>query len=230
MKKRKKVAVFDIDGTIFRSSFLIELTDALIRDGIFPVSIERIYTKAAEKWLDRQGTYEKYIEAVVKAFELNIKGVAHKKFLKIAREVVAVQKNRTYRYTHGLVKDLKRKNYYMLAISNSPKEIVQSFAKSMGFDKVYGRAYEIDRSGKFTGKTSHENLISDKAKVLKRVILKEHLTLRTSVGVGDTESDIPFLKMVEKPICFNPNAKLYKYAKRAGWTIRVERKDIVYKF
>ncbi|GAI32477.1 unnamed protein product, partial [marine sediment metagenome] len=36
------------------------------------------------------------------------------------------------------------------------------------------------------------------------------------VGVGDTESDIAFLKMVEKPICFNPNKKLYQYAKRVG--------------
>jgi len=54
------------------------------------------------------------------------------------------------------------------------------------------------------------------------------LTLKGSVGVGDTESDIAFLKMVEKPICFNPNQKLYQYAKRAGWKIVVERKDVIY--
>ena len=29
----KKVAIFDIDGTVFRSSLLIELTDALIQEG-----------------------------------------------------------------------------------------------------------------------------------------------------------------------------------------------------
>jgi len=34
--------------------------------------------------------------------------------------------------------------------------------------------------------------------------------------------------MVEKPICFNPNQKLHQYAKRAGWEIVVERKDVIY--
>ena len=72
------------------------------------------------------------------------------------------------------------------------------------------------------------DLIIDKAKVLKRAIEKEKLTLGGSVGVGDTESDIAFLKMVENPICFNPNKKLYQYAKRAGWKVIVERKDVIY--
>jgi len=37
----KKVAIFDIDGTIFRSSLLIELTDALIQEDIFPSKVEK---------------------------------------------------------------------------------------------------------------------------------------------------------------------------------------------
>jgi phosphoserine phosphatase len=49
------------------------------------------------------------------------------------------------------------------------------------------------------------------------------------VGVGDTESDIPFLKLVDRPICFNPNRKLYAAAKRHGWKVVVERKDVIYK-
>jgi len=36
------------------------------------------------------------------------------------------------------------------------------------------------------------------AKVLLRAVEKEGLTLAGSVGVGDTESDIAFLKMVAK--------------------------------
>jgi phosphoserine phosphatase len=61
-----------------------------------------------------------------------------------------------------------------------------------------------------------------------RATEKENLTLRGSVGVGDTESDISFLKLVEKPICFNPNQTLYRAARRFGWRVVVERKDVVY--
>jgi len=225
----KKVAIFDIDGTIFRSSLLIELTDALIQEGIFSSRVRKLYARAAENWLDRKGPYEEYINAVVKAFRQNIKGVRYQEFSKIAKKAVAFHKNRIYPYTRDVVKNLKKKNYYLLAISHSPRKVVKEFCERMGFDKVYGQIYEIDRQKRFTGRVLHMELISDKAEILKRAIEKEKLTLKDSVGVGDTESDIAFLKMVEKPICFNPNQKLYQYAKRAGWKIVVERKDVIYK-
>lgn len=224
----KKVAIFDIDGTIFRSSLLIELTDALIQEGIFSSKVRKLYSQALENWLDRKRPYEEYINAVIKVFRQNIKGVKYQEFSKIAKKVAAFHQNRVYRYTRDFIKKLKKKNYYLLAISHSPQKVVKEFCKKIGFDKVYGQIYETDRQKRFTGKVLHMELISDKAEILRRAIEKERLTLKGSVGVGDTESDIAFLKMVERPICFNPNQKLYQYAKRAGWKIVVERKDVIY--
>ena len=224
----RKVAIFDIDGTVFRSSLLIELTDALIQEGVFSSKTRKLYSKVHENWLNRKGSYEEYIEAVVKAFMQNIKGVEYNEFSEITKKVVAFHKSRIYRYSRDIIKDLKKKNYYLLAISNSPQKVVKEFCGKMGFDKIYGRIYEVDKQKRFTGKLLYLDFISDKAEILKRAVEKEKLTLKGSVGVGDTESDIAFLKMVEKPICFNPNQKLYKYAKRAGWKIVVERKDVVY--
>jgi len=224
----KKVAIFDIDGTVFRSSLLIELTDALIQEGIFHLKVSKLYARAYEDWLSRKGSYEEYIKAVIKAFRQNIRGVRYNEFSKIAKKVVAFHKNRIYCYTRDIIKNLKKKDYYLLAISHSPQKVVKEFCKKMGFDKIYGQIYETDRQKRFTGRVLHIELISDKAEILKRAIEKEKLTLKGSVGVGDTESDIAFLKMVEKPICFNPNQKLYQYAKRADWKIIVERKDVIY--
>ncbi len=225
---KKKVAIFDIDGTIFRSSLLIEITEGLIEAGMFSKKTINIYAKSFENWLNRKDSYEKYIKDVILAFEKNIKGVNHKDFIKITEKVVDLHKNKVYRYIRELVKDLKKKNYYFLAISNSPKELVDHFCKNLGFNKVYGRMYEIDKNKKFTGKTLYVDIISDKARVLQRAVEKENLTLADSVGVGDTESDIAFLKLVKNPICFNPNNKLYLHAKKAGWKIVVERKDVIY--
>ena len=224
----KKVAIFDIDGTIFRSSLLVELTEALIQEGIFSSRVRKLYARACENWLNRRGPYEQYINAVVKAFRQNIKGVRYNEFLRIAKKVATFHKNRTYRYSWDLVRNLKKKNYYLLAISHSPQKVIKEFCKKLGFNKVYGQIYETDGQKRFTGKILYTDLIGDKAKILKRAIEKEKLILKESVGVGDTESDITFLKMVEKPICFNPNQKLYRYAKRAGWKIIIERKDVIY--
>ncbi|MFA5413421.1 MAG: HAD-IB family phosphatase [Patescibacteria group bacterium] len=225
----KKVAIFDIDGTIFRSSLLIELVEAMIAEGLFPQHLRKIYARDYKNWLDRKDIYDKYINGVVLAYNKNIKGVSRDKFLKVAKKVIAFHHNRVYRFTRDLVRDLKKKNYYLLAISHSPREIVEAFAKKLGFSKVYGRIYNVDKRGKFTGEMLYLDLISDKAKVLSRAVEKENLTLRGSVGVGDTESDIRFLKMVDRPICFNPNKKLYDHARQAGWEIVVERKDVIYK-
>jgi len=227
---KKKVAIFDIDGTIFRSSLLIELVEAMIAEGLFSRNLRKIYARQYKNWLDRKDIYDKYINGVVLAYNENIKGVRRSDFLKVARKVIAFHKNRVYRFTRDLVRDLKKKNYYLLAISHSPREIVDEFSEKLGFNKVYGRIYKVDDHGKFTSEMLHLDLISDKAKVLARAVEKENLTLRGSVGVGDTDSDIRFLKMVDRPICFNPNKKLYDEARRAGWEIVVERKDVIYKF
>ncbi|MCX7589445.1 MAG: HAD-IB family phosphatase [Patescibacteria group bacterium] len=227
--KKRKFAVFDIDGTVFRSSLLIELVDALIMNGIFSKKVRKIYAKDYQNWLDRKDSYEKYINSVILAFESNIRGVSEKKFNKVCLKVIEFHKNRLYRFSRDLIKKLKNKNYYLLAISHSPMYIVGRFAKQIGFNKVYGRLLE-SKKGKFTGKTLFEDLIFDKSKILLRAVKKENLTFIGSIGVGDTESDIPFLKLVKYPICMNPNIKLYNYAKKYNWTIVVERKDVIYKF
>lgn len=228
MARLKRFAIFDIDGTIFRSSLLIEITEALIEADAFPVSVRKSYSLEYKNWQDRKGSYDDYIDGVVRVFQRHIKGVHYRDFMRVARRVVAGHKDRTYRYTRDLAKNLKKKGYFLLAISKSPKGIVESFARNLGFDKVYGMLYETDKKGKYTGEIMFYDLMSDKSRVLQRAMDKEGLTLRGSVGVGDTESDIAFLKLVDRPICFNPNRKLYDHARRAGWKVAVERKDVIY--
>lgn len=224
----KKVAIFDVDGTIFRSSFLIELTDALIDESVFDASVAKRYEKEKKKWFDRRGDYESYIGAVIAAFMENLKGVSFADFDRVSKRMVALHCNRVYRYTRDLTKILRRKRYFLLAISQSPKGVLDSFCRSLGFHKVYGRFYRLGPQNRFTGEVEDLHLIANKANIVRRVVAKEKLTLKGSVGVGDTEDDIPFLELVETPICFNPNRRLYRYAKLNGWKIVVERKDVIY--
>ena len=231
MKKNyanRKVAIFDIDGTIFRSSLLIELVESFIAKGIFPKKSRAMYEREFKRWLNREGTYEDYIEGVIVAFMKHIKGTDYKDFERAGLEVVEANKHKVYRFTRDLVKKLKKKGYFLLAISQSPKGILDAFCKDLGFDKVYGRFYELGPSDKFTGEVIDLHLIANKGNIVRRAVAKENLTLKGSYGVGDTEGDIPMLELVENPICFNPNATLYRYAKLNGWKVVVERKDVIY--
>lgn len=225
----QKVAFFDIDGTLFRSSLLIELVESLIKHGKFPKEAYEEFRGAHEAWRNREGDYESYIEAVIETFVTHIKGVHYGEFADIGRGVVAVQRRRVYRYTRDLIKTLKEDGYYIIAISQSPKTVLDDFCMQYGIDKVYGRFYEIGPQDRFTGVVSDEHLIKNKANIVKRIL--DHnpdFTLQDSVAVGDTESDIPLLEMVNHPICFNPNKALYKHALRMKWEVVMERKDVIY--
>jgi HAD superfamily hydrolase (TIGR01490 family) len=226
---KRKVAFFDIDGTIFRSSLLIEITDELIQQGLFPRSAQKQFAGLHTRWLDRQGSYEDYINAVIETFMKYIKGMLYHDFARVCEHVASVHKDRTYKFTRSLIAELKSKNYYLLAVSQSPKTILDLVCLGYGFDKVYGRMYELGPQDRFTGETMDLHLIANKANIVKRAIEKENLTLVGSIAVGDTEGDIPMLELVERAIAFNPNQILYKHAKRNKWEVVVERKDVVYK-
>ncbi len=225
----KPVAFFDIDGTVFRSSLLIELVKKLVEEKIFPQEASDQYEAEYLNWRSREGSYEKYIDAVIASFLKHIKGVYYGDFADIGRDIVAVQSKYVYRYTRDLIKRLKDDGYYIVAISQSPKTILDEFCDQYGFDKVYGRIYEIGPQDCFTGKIIDEHLIQSKSNIVKRVF--DHhpeLTAKHSIALGDTEGDIQLLEAVSEAICFNPNKILYNYAKRAGWEVVVERKDVVY--
>src|SRR5437762_1310358 len=120
----KKVAIFDVDGTIFRSSLLIELVEVMIEQGFFPEDARARYSKEMKRWQDRKGEYEDYIMAVVHSFEHHIKGIEYDAFDRAAKIVIMRHKDRVYRYTRDLVKALKKKGYFLLAISQSPKGVL----------------------------------------------------------------------------------------------------------
>ena len=224
----KRVAFFDIDGTVFRSSLFVETIEACILRGVIPETIRTHYAKEYIAWRNREGSYEAYIAAMVKAFRIHIKGVYYGDFADIARSVILEQGKHTYRYTRDLLTDLRRKGYFLVAISQSPKTILDEFCSALGFHKVYGRMYELGPRDLFTGAVIDEDFIANKALVVARVFEKEGFSKEHSIGVGDTEGDIPLLEAVETPICFNPNMSLYTYAKGKGWPVVVERKDVVY--
>lgn len=226
----QKVAFFDIDGTLFRSSLLIELVEALIEEEIFPAEARDMYLDERREWLDREGTYDAFIAALIEAFLEYIKGVHYGAFADVGKRVVARHQKRVYRYTRDLIRELKRNGYFLVAISQSPKTVLDAFCKDYGFDKVYGRIYDIGPQDRFTGEVQDEHLIENKANIVARVFERHpDLTRDGAIAVGDTDGDIPLLASVARPICFNPNAELYTYAKQKGWEVVVERKDMIYK-
>lgn len=231
--KKQKLAIFDIDGTIFRSSLIIEFVNALIENNIFPKSAYKKTEKEYQAWLKRKGGYDKYIKKVVDVYFSYIEGTKKDDVDKVVRRMLVSEREKVYRFTRDLIERLNKKGgYYMIAISGSPIYAVRKFAKFMGFNMAFGTE-NIVENGIFKKQT--KNKYFSREYLEKLPVLIEYLDVNNinpdwekSMAIGDSEPDIPILNKVGFPIAFNPSSGLAKYAKRKKWKIIVERKNVIY--
>lgn len=221
--------MFDIDGTIFRSSLLIALINGLVEEGLFPTTAQKEVKKDYLAWLDRKGTYDQYLAQVVRIYYRYIDGCKVRDVDRVIKKVVAREKDRVYVFTRDLVKKLKKQGYFLLTISGSPTYIVSHFARYMGFDVHYGSELFVN-NGVFSRKEPNRDSYQNKEKVLRRFLADApfRVDLEHSIAVGDSGTDISMLKMVGQPIAFNPDNVLARHAAKKKWRIVVERKNVIY--
>ena len=222
----QKIAVFDIDGTIFRSSLTLEMFRALVDQGVFPQSAMEATTQIHDQWRNRQRSYRDLEQGMVDEFLIHLPGKPVELVKQASEKMVHQLYQQVYVYTRDLIAKLKQENVFLLAISGSPAEVVDTFVTQWGFDHAYGTVLEV-KDGVYTGNKTLEAW-REKKRLLAEFIEERGFTLDGSIGVGDTFSDVAFLEMVEHPIAFNPNQNLYDEAKSRGWKIVVERKDVIY--
>lgn len=226
--KKTKIAIFDIDGTIFRKNLHFELINELVWMKAFPHKVRNILTEVYTNWLEHEGTYEDYRQTLVSVYAEHIKGCSVDIVTKASKLMVSFHKRRTYIFAEALIRKLREENYYILAISGSPQEVVDEYNREyLKFDQVFGSVYETDEQGKYTGRAMFEPS-KDKSLVARQCISEHHLGFKGSYACGDTESDIRILELVEHAIAFNPNQNLKTAADKEGWEVVVEKKDMVY--
>jgi HAD superfamily hydrolase (TIGR01490 family) len=220
----KKIAVFDIDGTLIRWQLYHAVVEAIAKPSPdILASIKEI--RSQWKTRSRRDSFKIYELELVKIFESSLAELTPEEYTKAIDSVFEQHKDQVYTYTRDLVTKLKKQGYLLFAISGSHAEIVGRIAAYYGFDDFIGSTYE-QRAGHFTGKVKVARF--NKHRSLQKLIDKYGASTVDSVGVGDSESDASFLNMVEQPIAFNPDRDLLEIARAKGWKIVVERKNVIF--
>ena len=223
----RPIAVFDIDGTLIRWQLYHAIAEALAKRGHIDTKTHQKIKDARMLWKKRTHSeaFGAYQIELIRAYEKLLLDLSVKSFNEAVQAVFDEYKDQVYTYTRELIKDLKKRGYLLFAISGSQIEIVSKIAKYYSFDDCVGTIYEHEKD-KFTGAVTIH--LGGKHVVLEELIAKHHTSLAGSVAVGDGASDISMLEMVETPIAFNPEKKLFDYAKGKSWKIVIERKNMVY--
>jgi HAD superfamily hydrolase (TIGR01490 family) len=227
MASGKRFAVFDIDGTLIRWQLYHAVADNLVKLGfIAPVKFQAI-KDARMVWKRRESSesFKEYEMELVGIYEDILSEITVDQFEAAAQAAFEEYKDQVYTYTRDLLKQLKKDGYLLFAISGSQIQIISKMAKHYGFDDFTARE-DAHGANQFTGRSTTP--IFNKDKVLQRLVSKHNANFKGSIAVGDSSSDIKMLELVDRPIAFNPESSLFNYAKSKGWSIVIERKNMVY--
>lgn len=223
----KKLAIFDLDGTLFRWQLYHELVFALKERGVFSETTVHQLDKSLFEWQAKRRSWHDYEMDVINAIEPTLTDLDGNIFDDAVQQVVKARGHKIYNYTKQLLDRCRSDGYYTLAISGSQQEIAEAFANQYGFDACIGALYERE-GAKFTG-TIIRRVPGRKHEIINEFLaIHSDITLTDSIAIGDSDGDISMLEMVAQPIAFNPSQELLDAAKSNYWKIVLERKNIAY--
>lgn len=228
-------AFFDIDGTLYRNSLMIQHFKKLIKYEVIDPYIWHSRVKHTyEEWEKRFGDYEVYLEELADVYLKELKGVNKANIDFIAKQVISLNGDKVYKYSRSRIEWHKKQNHKIFFISGSPDFLVEKMAEKYGVTEFRGTVYVVDEENNFTGEIIKMWDSDNKQKTIDEFVKKYDVDLANSYAYGDTQGDLSMLKMVGNPIAINPNRNLFNSIKNdpelsKKTEIIVERKDIVYR-
>ena len=226
-------AFFDIDGTLYRDSLLIEHFRKLIK---YELIAKREWSEHLQttynNWDKRQGNYDDYMFEISDQYVNAITGLKKSDIDFASRQVIKLKADRVYKYTRSRIKWHKDQGHKVIFISGSPDYLVEKMAEKYGVDDNIGSTY-IEKNGKMTGEIVPMWDSKSKDWAIDVFVDKYDIDMSKSFAYGDTNGDISMLKRVGNPIAINPTRELLnqigsiKHLKDNARII-VERKDVIY--
>lgn len=231
---KKIAAFFDVDGTIFRNSLLIEHFKMLIKyDFIDEANYVGEIKNKLTKWENRLGSYDDYLEEVVRMYSSCLKTIPKYDIDYVANRVIERKSNKVYTYTRNMFEKHLKEGHLVIIISGSPSFLVDKMAKKLGaFDNI-GTIYPLDENNFYSKDRIPMWDSPSKIRAIEDFAKKYDIDLENSYAYGDTTGDYGMFEKVGNPIAVNPSKKLYnKILKNSSVKdkikIVIERKDMVY--
>lgn len=232
---KNKAAFFDIDGTLFRSSLLVEQFKVLVKRKIIDPEVWFNEVKPAyDKYDNRYDEYDKYIYVLSIQYQQKLKGISIDYIEKLSKEVVENNKDKVYKTTRKAIRKHKEDGYMIFFISGSPDFLVKEFAKDYGADDFIGTDY-IFKDEKFTGDINPMWDSENKLRSIKKLTEKYNIDLSQSYAYGDTNGDVSMLRSVGHPIAVNPSYEFLNVLDqdpnlKQKVKVIIERKDVSFHF
>ncbi len=213
----KHVGVFlDIDKTIYKGYSMKDFYAWLLERG--EISTNDVRRMQAYFFMNKLGLVT-HIEVMEQAGRC-IAGWSEEKISRLVDEFYGEIAH--WKFHHDLLSyiyDHKKFNHRMILVSEAITPLARKFRELVGAKEAHGTELEI-KNGEYTGRIVRLMRGEEKRDRVKHLAENENLVLQKSYAYGDSEYDVPMLKLVGNPVVVKPHSSgLYTYAKRRGWEV-----------
>jgi len=224
----KAVAVFDLEGTLFKrsSNFMREIRNSRkkgimskVKVATFDISLMMIvicYKMLLVGELEMRA-------AIIKRMAALLKGSAEREIDERAKVFAAKYMDQLQPEISRVLKDHKTKGHTTILFSGMPQPYVEAIKQQLGMDIAIGTEREI-KDGYYTGRLASVPCLGERrAHALSELInkLDYKINLDKSFAYGDAIFDRFYMGMVGNPVAVHPDKKLAEYAKEQGWSFVV---------
>jgi phosphoserine phosphatase len=221
-----KIAVLDVDGTIFDGAVGLHLLHALVDRGLCDTAIAggifellKLYARGG---LERGAM----VEQTTRQLGLAIAGRDHRQVDAVGIEVVERTRGHVFPFVAGFLADLARRGYAILLISSSPEQVVAPLAASLGVPDHRGALFTVSQ-GKYTGEVERiPGAPGQKQRILEAYLREMAAPPERIFAMGNSLSDLNVLELADYPLVFEPEPSLRRIAEAHGWTV-ASRDDVL---
>ena len=214
------VAFFDVDNTLLRGASIFHIAKAARRRHLISLTdILRFgWHQATFLFI---GENKRHLMSIKdRAMDL-LGGHTEDELTLLANEVFERDiEARLWPETVELTREHLRKGHEVWLITASPQLVAQVIADRLGLTGALGTLIEADENGVFTGSLDGPLLHGERKAVAARALTTTAgANLADCWAYSDSSNDIPLLSLVGNRVVVNPDSRLERHAKGAGWSV-----------
>ncbi len=211
-------AFFDLDKTLMEGSSAIQFARAAFKNGM--LSRRQL---ARDLWANVKFRLEGSTdEASAELRDRILASVAGQRVVDLQRltpQVLAGVLPRLYEHMLRVAWEHQDAGRPVFIVTAASQEMAEMLAHVLHFDGGIGTRSEI-REGVYTGRPDGPFTYREgKAEAIRQVAAERGIDLSQSYAYSDSESDLPMMRSVGRPVAVNPDSALERVAREEGWQI-----------
>lgn len=214
-----RLAILDVDGTLYPGALGIELLRSLIAGGVCDRDRCQPVFDVLQQY--RTGGID-FATMSVRAYSLfaaSLKDCACTDVDRVARQTWHRERARLFPFASELVRLLEADGCVPVLISGSPEEMVRLLAAELGIARFCGASFSRD-GGVYTGEVELASaVLGTKQRILSALVAGRAVRWQESLAMGDSPTDAGLFELVGIPIAFEPDPGLRSLALQRGWTV-----------